>query len=206
MRKLVFAIPILLLLALSADAKTLSEPEKSSMLRSGDILHEYARMDESGGAIRATILIRTPMEDVRAILQGCGKAFIFVDGMEQCEIVERTEDRTLIRQVVDTGLLAPTLRYSYESKNLAFPDMDFKLVEGNLRALEGGWEFVDVEEGVLVTYKMRVQPGFPIPRFLVRMSLRRMIPDMLACIRGLVDGSGGPVRKQEDLERCPGSI
>ena len=206
MRKLVFAIPILLLLALSADAKTLSEPEKSSMLRSGDILHEYARMDESGGAIRATILIRTPMEDVRAILQGCGKAFIFVDGMEQCEIVERTEDRTLIRQVVDTGLLAPTLRYSYESKNLAFPDMDFKLVEGNLRALEGGWEFVDVEEGVLVTYKIRVQPGFRIPRFLVRMSLRRMIPDMLACIRGLVDGSGGPVRKQEDLERCPGSI
>lgn len=206
MSNLVIAIPALLLFALSAHAKNLSESEKMSRLQSGDILHEYARMDESGGAIQARILIRTKMEDVRGILQGCGKAFVFVDGMEQCEIVERTQDRTLIRQVVDTGLLAPTLRYSYESKNLAFPDMDFKLVEGNLRALEGGWEFVDVQEGVLVTYKMRVQPGFPIPRFLVRMSLRRMIPDMLACIRGLVDGSGGSVQKQQDLDRCPGSI
>jgi ribosome-associated toxin RatA of RatAB toxin-antitoxin module len=205
-RNLVFVIPALLLLAISAHAKNLSEPEKMSLLRSGEILHEYARMDESGGAIRATILIRTPVEDVRNILQGCGKAFIFVDGMEQCEIVERTEDHTLIRQVVDTGLLAPTLRYSYESKNRTFPDMDFKLVEGNLRALEGGWEFVDVEEGVFVTYKMRVQPGFPIPRFLVRMSLRRMIPDMLACIRGLVDGSGSSGQKLKDLDRCPGSI
>jgi len=205
-RNLVFAIPALLLLALSVYAKNLSEAEKMSMLRSGEILHEYARMDESGGAIRAKILIRTPVEDVRAILQGCGKAFVFVDGMEQCEIVERTEDHTLIRQVVDTGLLAPTLRYSYESKNRTFPDMDFKLVEGNLRALEGGWEFDDVKEGVLVTYKMRVQPGFPIPRFLVRMSLRRMIPDMLACIRGLVDGSGSSSQKLKDLDRCPGSI
>jgi ribosome-associated toxin RatA of RatAB toxin-antitoxin module len=205
-RKLVFVIPALLVLAISAHAKNLSEPEKVSKLLSGGILHEYARMDESGGAIQAKILIRTKMENVRAILQGCGKAFIFVDGMEQCEIVERTEDHTLIRQVVDTGLLAPTLRYSYESKNRTFPDMDFKLVEGNLRALEGGWEFVDVEEGVLVTYKMRVQPGFPIPRFIVRMSLRRMIPDMLACIRGLVDGSGSSGQKLKDLDRCPGSI
>jgi len=205
-RNLVFAIPALLLLALSVYAKNLSESEKMSMLRSGEILHEYARMDESGGAIRAKILIRTPVEDVRAILQGCGKAFVFVDGMEQCEIVERTEDHTLIRQVVDTGLLAPTLRYSYESRNLAFPDMDFKMVEGNLRALEGGWEFDDVKEGVLVTYKMRVQPGFPIPRFLVRMSLRRMIPDMLACIRGLVDGSESAGQNLKDLDRCPGSI
>jgi ribosome-associated toxin RatA of RatAB toxin-antitoxin module len=205
-QRLVFAIPALLLLAVSAYAENLTDAEKMSRLRSGDILHEYTRMDESGGAIRAEILIRTKVEDIRAILRGCGKAFIFVDGMEQCEIVERTDTHTLIRQQVDTGLLAPTLRYTYESKNLAYPRMDFKLVEGNLRALEGGWEFVDVQEGVLVTYKMRVQPGFPIPRFLVRMSLRRMIPDMLACIRGLVDGSGSSSQNLKDLDRCPGSI
>lgn len=206
MRNLVFAIPALLLLAIPVSGENLADPERMSRLRSGDILYEYTRKDESGGAIQAEILIRTKVEDIRAILQGCGKAFIFVDGMEQCEIIERTDRHTLIRQVVDTGLLAPTLRYTYESKNMVYPRMDFKLVEGNLRALEGGWEFAEFEEGVLVTYKMRVQPGFPIPRFLVRMSLRRMIPDMLACIRGLVDGSGGSVQKQEDMDRCPGSI
>jgi hypothetical protein len=91
-------------------------PDKMALLQAGEILYEYERRDESGGALRAEILIRNNAESVHAILQGCGKAFIFVDGMEQCEILERTDQYTLIRQVVDTGLLAPTLRYSCRGK------------------------------------------------------------------------------------------
>ena len=197
---------ILLLSAAPAFAESVPGPEKMSRLRSGEILHEYTRMDESGGAIRAEIFIETGLEDIRAILQGCGEAFVFVDGMEQCEILERTDDYTLIHQVVDTGLLAPTLSYSYESRNHSQTRMSFKLVDGNLRVLQGGWEFIDLEDGVHVSYDMRVRPGFPLPRFLVRMSLRRMIPDMLACIRGLLDGSATPGQVESDLERCPGEL
>jgi hypothetical protein len=195
---------ISLLLVTSVYADNVSEPDKVSRLRSGEILHEYTRMDESGGAIRAEVFIRSGLEDIRAILQGCGKAFVFVDGMEQCEILERTEGYTLIHQVVDTGFLAPTLNYSYESKNDSQSRMSFNLVEGNLSVLQGGWEFVDLYDGIHVIYDMRVRPGFPLPRFLVRMSLRRMIPDMLACIRGLLDGSSTPEQVKTDLERCPG--
>lgn len=206
MRELVFCLLVLLLLCGSVYAENLPNPEKMSLLRSGQILTEYTRMDESGGAVRANILIRTKVEDIRAILQGCGKAFIFVDGMEQCEILEQNDGYALIHQVVDTGFFAPQLDYSYESKNQPDSQMDFNLTEGNLRVLQGGWEFVEVDEGVLATYNMRVRLGFPLPRFLVRMSLRRMIPDMLACIRGLVDGSGSSEQKKKDLEQCAGDI
>ena len=177
-----------------------------ALLRSGEILHEYTRMDESGGAIRGRVFIHTQVQDVWAILRGCGKAFVFVDGMEQCEFLKQTENYALIRQVVDTGLLAPTLTYSYESKTQPFTAMSFKLVEGNLKVMEGGWEFASVDDGVVVTYNMRVRPGFPIPRFVVRWSLRRMIPNMLACIRGLVEGSGSPEQIVDDLKQCPGDI
>jgi len=197
---------ILLLLATPVYADGVTDPDKMSRLQSGEILHDYTRMDESGGAIRAEVFIKSGLEDIRAILQGCGKAFVFVDGMEQCEILKRTSNYALIHQVVDTGLLAPTLSYSYESKNHSLTRMSFNLVEGNLRVLQGGWEFIDLVDGVHVTYDMRVRPGFPVPRFLVRMSLRRMIPDMLACIRGLLDGSGTPGQIKSDLERCPGDI
>jgi ribosome-associated toxin RatA of RatAB toxin-antitoxin module len=190
----------------SAGADQIRNSEKMSRLLSGSILHEYTRMDESGGAIRAEVLMHARVEDVWAILQGCGKAFVFVDGMEQCEILERTDQYALIHQVVDTGLLAPTLDYRYESENQAYTRMEFSLVEGNLRVLQGNWEFEKVTEGLLVTYNMRVRPGFPVPRFLVRMSLRRMIPDMLACIRGLVDGSGSSDKTGTDLSRCPGDV
>jgi ribosome-associated toxin RatA of RatAB toxin-antitoxin module len=190
----------------SAGADQIRNSEKMSRLLSGSSLHEYTRMDESGGAIRAEVLMHARVEDVWAILQGCGKAFVFVDGMEQCEILERTDQYALIHQVVDTGLLAPTLDYRYESENQAYTRMEFSLVEGNLRVLQGNWEFEKVTEGLLVTYNMRVRPGFPVPRFLVRMSLRRMIPDMLACIRGLVDGSGSSDKTGTDLSRCPGDV
>jgi ribosome-associated toxin RatA of RatAB toxin-antitoxin module len=199
---------LLFLLVLSftlyANADQQVETEKMSRLVSGDIVHEYTRMDESGGAIRAEVLMQARVEDVWDILQGCGKAFVFVDGMEQCEVLQRTDRYALIHQVVDTGLLAPTLDYRYESKNRAFTRMEFSLVEGNLRVLQGNWEFEKVTEGLHVTYNMRVRPGFPVPRFLVRLSLRRMIPDMLACIRGLVDGSGSSDKTTRDLSRCPG--
>lgn len=204
--KRVCGFSILLLSVASVYAESVSGPDKMSRLRSGEILHEYTRMDESGGAIRAEIFMKAGLEDIQAILQGCGKAFVFVDGMEQCEILERTDDYTLIHQVVDTGLLAPTLSYSYESKNHSQTRMSFNLVEGNLRVLQGGWEFIGLEDGVHATYDMRVRPGFPLPRFLVRMSLRRMIPDMLACIRGLLDGSATPGQVENDLQRCPGEL
>ena len=177
-----------------------------SLLRSGKILTEYTRMDESGGAVRGSVFMHTGLEDVRAILEGCGKAFVFVDGMEQCEILEKTGEYALIRQVVDTGLFAPQLDYSYRSESRSRAQMEFNLVDGNLRVLQGGWNFVEVDGGVVAIYDMRVRLSFPLPRFMVRMSLRRMIPDMLACIRGLVDGSAGPEQKKDDLEQCPGEV
>lgn len=203
---MVFYFLALLLLAGSAQADNLPESDMMSQLRLGKILQEYTHIKESGGAVQARILIHTNVENIWDILQGCGKAFVFVDGMEQCEILEKTDDYALIHQVVDTGLFAPQLDYSYESRNQPFSKMEFNLTEGNLTVLQGGWEFVDVDDGVLATYNMRVRLGFPLPRFLVRMSLRRMIPDMLACIRGLVGGSGSTERKKEDLDQCPGDI
>ena len=35
-------------------------------LRSGEILTEYTRMDEAGGAVRGSILIHTAVEDIKA--------------------------------------------------------------------------------------------------------------------------------------------
>ncbi len=204
MREWVFCFLALLLLAGPAQADTLPNSETMSQLRSGKILQEYTRMNESGGAVQAKILIHTKVEDIWAILQGCGKAFVFVDGMEQCAILEKNDDYALIHQVVDTGLFAPQLDYSYESRNQPYSQMEFNLKDGNLRVLQGGWEFIEVDDGVLATYDMRVRLSFPLPRFLVRMSLRRMIPDMLACIRGLVDGSGNSEQKKTDLDQCPG--
>ena len=60
------------------------------------------------------------------------------------------------------------------------------------------------DKGVIVIHEIRVQPRIPVPRWLVRRSLRKDLPDMLACIRGLAKASGDDRRIADDLNRCPG--
>ena len=173
-------------------------------LQKGEILHEYTRRDEPGGSIRAEILIQSKLQPIWDLLTGCGEAFVFVDGLEVCEILEISSERARIHQVADPGILAPEQDYIYQTEFQPFSRMDFKLVEGTLDALEGSWQFFEVPGGVVITYNMHVQPGIPVPRFLVRGSIRRTITGMLACIRGLVSGSGGAEALEDDLGRCKG--
>ncbi len=206
MNKLVPILLTMLSFMVSADTEKLTDPEKMSRLRSGDIVLVDTRKDEAGGAIRVEILVRAAVEEIWAVVEGCEKAFIFVEGLEQCEVLEQSDDYALIHQLVKKDFPAPTQEYTYESRSQAYKRMDFKLVEGSLKAMEGSWEFVAVAEGVLIIYHLHVRPGMSAPRFMVRRSIRKTIPDMLACIRGLVKGSGSTEQNEKDLNRCSGDV
>jgi len=203
-----FRVLLFLLALLSAtvfaDTRDDIRPGNLPLLLSGDIPYEYTRKDEPGGSIRLEILVRAEVSALWNILTGCGKAFIFVDGLEQCDILEKTPSHALIHQVTDPGILVPVQEYTYKSRFQPFTRMDFDMVSGTMKAIDGSWQFVEIDEGVVVIYKMHVQPSLPVPRFLVRMSVRNNMRHMLACIRGLVDGSGSPQNRQQDLQRCPG--
>ncbi len=190
--------------AATADARDVVKPDNLPILLSGDIPYEYTRRDEPGGSIRLEILIRADVSELWSILSGCGKAFIFVDGLEVCDILEQTQNHALIHQVTDPGILVPVQEYTYQSRFHPFSRMDFNMVSGTMKAIDGSWQFEEINEGVVVTYNMHVQPSLPVPRFLVRMSIRKNMRHMLACIRGLVDGSGNHQKRQQDLQRCPG--
>jgi len=47
-----------------------------------------------------------------------------------------------------------------------------------------------------------VRPAAPVPRFLVRRNLRGSMPDLLACVRALANGSGSDDLRRQDLARC----
>lgn len=181
-------------------------PDKLAMLLSGEIPYKYTRKDEPGGSIRLEVLVQANVSDLWNMLTGCGKAFIFVDGLEECNILDKSQNHAMIHQVTDPGILVPVQEYTYKSRFEPFSRMDFDMVSGTMKAIDGSWQFLQVDAGVLVTYDLHVQPSLPVPRFLVRMSLRKNMRHMLACIRGLVDGSGSPQKRQKDLQRCPGEL
>lgn len=61
-------------------------------------------------------------------------------------------------------------------------------------------------DGSIVIHEVRIQPGFLAPRWLIRRSLHRDLPDMLACIRGLAKASADQQSVLADLQRCPGDV
>ena len=127
---------------------------------------------------------------------------MFVNGMKECEVIEDRDGRALIHQVVKTSWLAPRQDFVFESLREPYREIRFGLVEGNLKAMEGSWRFTATPDGLLVDYSIRVRPALPVPGFLVSWVMRRGMPDLIACIRGLAGGSGSLEDQQADLERC----
>jgi hypothetical protein len=70
--------------------------------------------------------------------------------------------------------------------------------------MEGSWDFIAMPEGVVVIHEIRIKPDMPVPRFVVRRLMRRGMPEMIACIRGLAEGSVSPELEARDLGFCPG--
>jgi ribosome-associated toxin RatA of RatAB toxin-antitoxin module len=204
-------LPLALLLpGWLAEARAAAPPagaEDSAVLArltAGEVVAREASGDSRGGSARMQMLVRAPTQAVWAVIVSCELAFRFVDGLQRCEVLEDSGDRALVHQVVDRGWLMPRLDFVFELQRKPWDRIDFRLVEGNVKALEGSWRFEETPAGTLVDYEIRLRPQAPVPGFLVRRNISRTMPDLLACVRGLAGGSGTGELHEQDLGRCAG--
>ena len=174
-------------------------------LANGEILLLDAGTDKAGGSARVQAIIKAPAKAVWDVVFSCERKFTFVIGLKKCEVIEIVGDRVLVHQVVKRSWATPTLDFVYESLREPFRATRFQLVEGNMKAMEGAWTFTETTGGLLVDYEIRVQPAIPVPAFVVSNDIRKGMPDMIACIRGLAGGSGSTEQSKGDLERCVGT-
>jgi ribosome-associated toxin RatA of RatAB toxin-antitoxin module len=186
-------------------ASEMPEDERLDRLRNGEILLLETRTDESGGSARVQAIIHAPAKAAWDVITSCEQTFTFVKGLKKCEIIEDAGDRALIHQVVKTSWLVPTQDFVFESLRDPYHGIRFQLVEGNLKAMQGLWQFTDSTDGLLLDYEIRIQPGFPVPAFIVSWVIGKGMPDLVACIRGLAGGSGSAERVEGDLDRCRGA-
>jgi len=187
---------------------SVSDDEAMQRLLSGEILVENARTDESGGSVRVQALMHGDIQVLWDFIASCESVYQYVDGLRSCEVLsidyQPEADVTLLSQSVKKSWVIPKIEYVIRVRRQPLTRVDFELVEGELRFMEGGWRFERLaqEAGIVVTHQIRVRPSFPVPRWLLRRSMRKDVPDMLACLRGLIDGSGAYSR-DKDLKRCP---
>jgi ribosome-associated toxin RatA of RatAB toxin-antitoxin module len=201
-----FPLFIVLVLFAIPPVYAFDKPEHEVMdrLLAGEIVAVETQIEESGGAARMQLLMHTPARSIWEVILSCDKALVFMDGLQFCEVIEDTGGTALVRQIVDQGWLFPTQDFVFKSLRDHYRKIEFRLVEGNLKKLQGFWHFNEIAEGTLVDYEILVQPAMPVPRFLVRRQIHNGTPDLLACIRALAGGSGSVEQSAIDSARCPG--
>jgi hypothetical protein len=192
--------------AQSANPETLLSADEIERLKRGEILTETIHNEKSGGAARVMALFHAAPEDVWNTIGYCENEFVYVRGLELCEVL--IPGLQLIRKHhrVNNNWYTPTIDFVFEAIRTSPTRGEFRLVEGNLRVLEGQWDFQPLAggEAIVVTHDIRVRSRFPAPRWLVRRVLKGDLPDMLACVRGMSKGSGDDSLASGDLARCPG--
>jgi len=175
------------------------------LLRAGEVLVENIHLEKAGGAAQVQALFRPPAEVVWDLLGDCASNFRFVEGLEECELLEVSERAALTRQVVKKHWLGPRMEYTFETARRPYEWVAIRRVSGDLEVLEGSWRFDPVDDGqaLLVTHRVRVKPKMPVPGWLVRRTLRKDLGDMVACLRALAGASGDEQGRLRDSERCP---
>lgn len=184
------------------------EDEKLARLKRGEILLETIHQDKSGGAARVIAMFHADTDAIWDILGYCKYELIYVKGMELCEVVVPGLQYTQVHQRVRSSWYTPTMDFTFEAKRTSPTHGEFQLVgEGDLEVMDGRWDLLPLASGgTVVSHEIRIKPKVPSPRWLMRRVLKRDLPDMLACMRGLAAASGSAAAIEAELQRCPGDV
>ena len=188
---------------------TLSDKDMASLAR-GEILIQTIDDDRPGAAARVSAMFDSDADSIWNIIGYCEYEYIYIRGMKFCEMLEVDQFKTKMkmRHRIRNSWYSPLLDFTFEAVREPGGDGRAYLTGGNLKLMESYWRLSPPgpDNGLIVTHEIRIQTKIPAPRWLVRRSLRRDLPDMLACIRGLAGASVEPVSNQDDLKRCPGEM
>ena len=182
--------------------------EEMAILKTGEILVQTVETGTPGVTASATAWFNADAESIWDIIGYCQYAMIFTRGLKTCKMLEGDRFDMVMHHRLRESWFMPMLDYTFRAQRNREGFGRAKLIDGNLKVLEASWRLTPLEEGggVIVVHQISIQSRFPAPKWLVRRSLRRDLPDMLACIRGLTQSPATAESVQRDLSRCPGQI
>jgi len=181
---LAFSVSVLPLLARSS-ASHLSVEER---LQRGEVIVGI-RDEGTSKFVTGTVLINEPPERVWPIMVN---PFEFLNKisprMKHLEVVKDQAELSVLKITLDVVLI-PHFTYVVESKYENGARVSFRRVSGILKDFKGAWEVSPIADGskTALTYSMYVDPGFPVPQWIVREGVKCELPRTLEALRTRVN-------------------
>jgi uncharacterized protein YndB with AHSA1/START domain len=143
--------------------------------------------DRPTGIVRAAVQIKASPERVFRTLTDCVEALRFVPHLRHCAVLDAAPDNSwqVVEQQIDYGWFMPKAYYVFRAEYERFARIRFSNVRGDFRENRGTWEFRPTGDGkaTIVTYRVQVVPRFYVPRWMMRMTLKRDLPALMTGLR-----------------------
>jgi uncharacterized protein YndB with AHSA1/START domain len=176
-------------------------PAELARLGDGAVLVDgEVSAERETGDIRAAVQIHASAERVFRTLTDCDEALRFVPHLRHCAVLDAAPDNSwqIVEQQIDYGWYAPRAYYVFRADYERFARIHFSNVRGDFRENRGTWEFRPTADGndTIVTYRVRLVPRFYVPRWVMRMTLKRDLPELMKGLRAHAekppDAAAGP--------------
>lgn len=144
--------------------------------------------EDGGGWIRAAVEVEAAPGEVWRVMVDCPRAPEFVPGLRGCRVLESDGDTALVEHRAKPFALLPEMTYVFRERRDPLRIVHFERVSGSLKEMAGRWDLQPLEPGrTLVWYTVTLDPGFLVPDWLVRRSLRKKLPELLGALRRRVE-------------------
>ena len=90
----------------------------------------------------------------------------------------------LFVQTVKPIFFLPTFEHVFRLDYTPYTRIDVNRVSGPIAHMQGTWWLLPQANGrILLVYELALDPGMPIPRFMVRATLKRDLPKVVGAVR-----------------------
>jgi hypothetical protein len=136
--------------------------------------------------IKLAIDVDAPPQAIWDVLTACQIAPEYVPNVQSCRKLEVLDNgrADLFVQVIKPAFFIPSFEHVFRLDYTPYTRIDVHRVSGPIAHMDGSWWLLPEPDGhTLLVYDLALDPGFPIPRFFVRATLKRDLPRVLSAVR-----------------------
>lgn len=156
------------------------------LLDRGEIQVHPDQIEHGVVHMRFAVKVLAPVPNLWDVLKDCPRSAEYTPNIVSCRSLEILDDgrAELFTQTIKIAFFVPAFEHVFRLSYDPYTHIGVHRVSGPIDVLDGNWWLLPQTDGsVLLVNELAIDIGLPVPRFLVRATMRREVPKMLAGIR-----------------------
>jgi Polyketide cyclase / dehydrase and lipid transport len=142
--------------------------------------------------IQVAVEVDAPATAIWDVLRACEISPEYVPNVQSCTKLEELDGgrAELFKQTIKPVFFLAAFEHVFRLDYTPYTRIDVNRVSGPITHMQGIWWLLPEANGrILLVHELALDPGMPIPRFMVRSTLKHDLPKVLAAVRERAEGA-----------------